>query len=232
MENYNLSTITRDNLYFLLCTAKDELVRYINCEKELEKCKRLITKEKNQENDYDAALLGNQILFWISIVILIGAVCYYGILGYRIGENLIALLLVIFALFYVIGAHSQKSIDKRAKKAAQNSLKKYESQLPALKEEKEKAKNDCKAIFFIPGKYLNEYALTTMIEYIEDKRASNWERVTDLYENHLIGLEMIELSREQIELSREQTELAKQTRNRAGWAAAGAWAAAVGVWRR
>ena len=88
-----------------------------------------------------------------------------------------------------------------------------------------------KAVLFIPNDYCNEYALTTMIKYIDNKRADNWKEVANLYEEHLHRMTMENNTLQILEELESQTENLNQARNRAGWAAAGAWAAAAGIWK-
>ena len=236
MENientYDLRTITPDRLQFLLSTARDELVKYTNCKEEVEWRERRIAEERNKENINDDIFRSNQMAFCICIVFIVGVgLCILGDYG-SFWKSTIVLLLVFVSFFYVIISPIFMIIARRRKKAAQNNLKKYEPQLPDIEQAKEKAINDFKALLFVPDKYWDEYALTKMLEYVKDKRASNWERVTDLYEEHLYRFKMEDNARQTLEQSRLQTELTKQTRSRAGWAAAGAWATAAGIWRR
>jgi len=59
----------------------------------------------------------------------------------------------------------------------------------------------------------------------ESREASNWERLTDLYKDHIDKMK----NRELLE---QQAEYAREGRNAARWAAAGAWTAAIGSWRK
>jgi len=224
MENYDLSTITRDNLHFLLSTAKDEIIKYTRCIEDVERCKKRIDENKKKSN----ANVG----CWIAVscfIVILGVIVAVAIMS---GEKVVNgspdmppfLPLVPFGVigFLLI---SMTVGEVKARKEAQRDVQKDEAKLPNLQKIAKDAMNEFKAVLFIPIKYWDEYALTTMFEYVDDKEASNWERVTDLYRDHKHKLK-VEAQ------TRIQTELAEETRNAARLAAAGTWAAAAGIWSR
>ena len=215
MENYDLRTITHDKLHFLLSTAKDEIDKWTRCREEIENCENVIKKGKKRISQLGKprTLMINVYSFLI-LIILFGVWAFY--------ENKEEYLMITFPMLIpiiLLFLFRYKSID------IQKEIEKREEELPHLIQKEEEAKNEFKALLFIPHKYRNEYAMTTMFEYVRDKEASNWERVTDLYKKHLHEQKMEGIAR-------KQTELAEDTLNTARWAAAGAWASAAGIWRR
>ena len=70
-----------------------------------------------------------------------------------------------------------------------------------------------------------------MLKFVENKQAPNWERVTDLYEEHLHRLAVEENTQIAAEQARMQTEIARKNLSANRWAAAGSWASAAGIWR-
>jgi len=229
MESYDLSTITREKLLFLLSTAKDEIAKYNRYNWEIERVRRTLGEARKEKNDSIRYLRNNKIFFIVFGVIIFmilttgslnkGPLQFYLLVLGGLG---IILLLVIVNILKI----------KKELKIAEKNINKYEQLLPNLAKEEEKAMNEFKALLFIPNKYCSEEALTKMLEYVEDKEASNWERVTDLYKDYLYKQEMKGIARQTLEQSIIQTELANETRKSARWAAAGAWASAAGIWTR
>ena len=105
-----------------------------------------------------------------------------------------------------------------------------ESQILDLEKRKKDIINNFKAVLFITECYSSEYYLIQMLGYLRDKRVSNWERCTDLYEEeHRSKMErLVKMRARQAEL---QTERTRQTRDAARWTAVGAWASAASIWR-
>ena len=220
-EMYDLSTISRDNLRFLLNTAKKEWEPYVNNKEMIENC------EKNIEEGNKSARRnrgGNGFLIASSIITLSGLIMIIKSDNINLGG--LGLLIPILAL--AIGG-----IDSKIKyKAAQTMIKECEARLPELKEKNDKAISEFKAVLLIPDEYCYVYALSTMLKFIDNKRADNWKEVSGLYEEHLHRLSIQENARITAENSRLQADYAKQNRNASRMAAAGAWAAAAGIWRR
>lgn len=220
MENYDLSTISRDQLYRFLSSAKNEMGNYTRCHERIEKLHADIEKEKKEEKNYKGGATGG-VLVGLLFFILMGIVLFFTsgftgegarlMLGFW-GMGIMPLLIYLLLRF-------------RRKKCRLN-LKNYEAQLPDLQRNEEEAFNKFFSViepYKFPRKYWYEYALIKMHEYVEDREASNWERVTDLYKRHIHELTMQENTRKTFEEAIKQTEIAMQTRNAARWAAAGVW---------
>ena len=261
---YDLYTITPDRLHFLLSAAKDELKKYNICAEEVEWCEDNIAKEERKKRYYSDVGAYKLTEVALNICIIIFILYFIHLIGFLFQEKdvsfkqlfskeeilkipyetyeLLMYGILIFSgvLFcHLVGKWYRRKIAKKKIKVVENKIAKYEAELADLQEKAKKAKNEFKAILFIPNDYCHEYALTKMLKFIENKQAKNWERVTDLYEEHVHRMQMEDDSRQSLEQlkqslkqSKLQTEYARQTSNRAGWAAAGAWAAAAGIWRR
>jgi len=229
MENYDLSTITRDNLRFLLSTAKGEIVKFTRCREEVNRLNERIEEEKKKEKQlgrqsgcFTLAMIGGGIFI---------ALLLFPVLFSRAETKIewkqffllsaIFIIPILYIVFY-----------KKAQKRAQSNVQKYKEQLPRLEKKEEEAMNEFKALLFIPNEYCYEYALTTMLQFINSKRADNWKEVTGLYEEHLHRMTMEDNSRQTLEQSKLQAEYARKGRDAARWAAAGTWATAAGVWRK
>jgi len=227
MEHYDLSTITRDQLQFLLSTAKDEMVKYTCCREQVEKCEKSIEEEKKKVEYIKMNKVPTLIGKIMCILIIIGSIyAHLFIKGYWPFWFPLIMCFVGIILFF-IGNPKLKEF-----KNAPNNIKKYQAQLLELKSKEKESMNEFRAVLFIPNDYCYEYALAKMLKFMENKQASNWERVTDLYEEHLHRMTMEDNARQSLALSKLQAEYAKEGRDAARWAAAGAWAAAAGIWRR
>ena len=238
MENYDLSTITRDNLHFLLTTAKKELVKYTNCKEDIERCERGVEEEKQKLNEEQQSKLGR----YMGYSVIISGICTI----MRIcsspervenegGEFVLGSWLIAFGIVAAIALliyFSKLPSSRKRIKASQNNIKKYETELVDLRKKKEEAMNEFKAVLFIPDDYCYEYALTKMLKFIDNRQADNWKEVTGLYEEHLHRMTMEDNARQTLEQSKMQAEYAREGRDAARWAAAGTWATAAGVWRR
>ena len=212
--DYDLLTITREQLRVLLSTAKDEIAKYNRCcRKEKEIC-RLI------EEVLDGCGIGCFTFIGCFLATAFSAIATCEILGYCPG-----LVLVFFVTALLSILVFRKWRDNEAKKKEM-----YKAQLQDLQKEKEKAINEFKATLFIPDDYCYEYALATMLKFIDNKRACNWKEASDLYETYLHRKTMEENAQQTLEQSMLQTELARQTRSAAYWTAVGTWATAAGIW--
>ena len=185
MDNYDLSAISRDELFCLLRTAKDEIAKYTRCNEEIEMCKKHIEEEKEKK------MKSGCVDFTFSVITALGFVSGFAVYSEGDGFNdpafLLAMLLFIIGLVYHFFWFQRL---KKWKKEKQNNIEKYESQLPDLEKKKKDAVNEFKALLLIPYKYRSKDALTTMLEYVEDREASDWERVTDLYKTHQHRMKM------------------------------------------
>ena len=215
MNNYDLSTITSDNLLLLLKTAKNEMLRFIPCRDAVVECEKRIEANKSVINDKKIYGCGFVLLLLIGVAIFL----------YITFDNPIILGIVgIVTLLTII-------LNAMGVNKAKRELLEDEAKLLNLKKKEDDAINEFKALLFIPNKYCSIDALTKMLEYLEDKEASNWERVTDLYKDYQYKQEMKGIALQTLEQSIIQTELVNETRNAARWAAAGSWASAAGIWR-
>jgi len=209
-NNFDLSNCTRDGLCIVLKTARNEMAKYNSCSQKVEECEKSIEELKkkliflpfinprNWLSDDQGCLTQLFILyFWFCFLPICLISCPFEYIYYK----------------------------TKQKPKALNNIQNYSKDLVGLQKNKTVAISEFKAIWLIPQKYWDEYAMTTMLEFIENREASNWERVTDLYRDHTHKLKMVA----QTIL---QTELAEETRNATRLAAAGAWAAAAGAWRR
>jgi len=243
-QSFDLRDVTRDRLESFLSTAKKELTTYINCKEAIAKKNANIAELKKINKRLHSKSRAKNLFIFAAIFLLFNIIVH---VIFKDSNNeiqqilppplfILGYMLLVPATIFIIAGLIQISNNRRfynrnintAPIALQNSI----SELSELEAVKEKIINDFTAIPFIPEKYCNEGALTTMLEYIKDKEASNWERCTDLYkqEIHRKKLEgLAELSAEQALI---QTELARETRNAARWAAGGAWTAAAGTWWR
>jgi len=250
MDNYDLDTITRDDLLIftrtttreklleLLNSAKDEFEKYTNCSEEANGCERQIELQKKLVSTPDNAKMGCGFFTVFSLVIVILSLVSAFSSGKDI-STMLALLTIplLFFIIYLI----LSLIVKRRIESAKSSLKKYEEQLPILKKKKEEAM-EFKALLFIPGEYWFEYALSWMFQYIRKGSADNWKEVTRDFDKHWqdlkhqttmenIAKKTLEESKLQTELAQLQVELANKTLSATRWAAAGSWASAAGIWR-
>ena len=226
MEKYDISTATRDGLCLVLSTARNEIAKYNSCCKKVENCEKKIA-ELEKKLTFRPAMLNPGswfdepfhtfscfLKFWSIILVLI-------------------ILLVSLPFWSIFILPFEYIVFKKKKKPkAQNDIQFLTHLLVGLLKIKTDSVSEFTAIWLIPQKYWNEYALTKMLEYVENKEASNWERVTDKFERHMHEKRMEGIARQSLEQSIIQTELANETRNAARWAAAGAWASAAGIWRR
>ena len=144
-------------------------------------------------------------------------------------DFLAILALGVGAIIVMVTVHDliEYSVEKLK---ARRKINEYEPQLPALEKKEREAMNEFKAMLFIPYDYWYEYALNKMLKFVENKQASNWERVTDLYEEHLHRITVEENARITAENSKLQTEIARKNLSATRSAAAGAWASAAGIW--
>jgi len=240
---YDLSTMTRDQLLLLLSRANDEMLKYTRYYKELEKVKERLEYEKKKSLDGCGCLVLTLVVFWLLIA--------YGFFSFFHNPTnldvdsegiifVISLFVIITFIVIIIFIQYRKKTKKDAE-ITQNKIKTSEEELRYLQK---KANESFEKFFAViepykfPRDYWYEYAINTMLEFVVNYRASNWERVTDLYEEHLHRMKMEENARQtlnqlerQLEQLEMQTEYARESRNAARWAAAGAWTSAIGTWR-
>ena len=223
-EDFDLGNATRDGLRLVLDTAKDELEKYTNyaqkierINKNIEKNRLIELKSKKDKQKYSVFLLLTVVF---AVIIFIA----------YIGSSEIALL-SLFVLPVLILAILYFELNHR-EKVAHGNINKYKSQLPELYEKAKEAKDEFKATWLVPEDYCYEYALDSMLRYIDNKRADTWKEATALYEEDLHRNKIEGNARIMAEEAIKQTEIGMQNRNASRMAAAGAWAAALGIWRR
>ncbi|MDR2972455.1 MAG: hypothetical protein LBU83_11095 [Bacteroidales bacterium] len=220
-QNLDLNKATRDELYFMLSAAKNELAKYTNYGEEIVRYKKCIEKERK-----DLSFHKFPVLQWIGAIVILFALSYgiYHIIKISQYPMYVFFIYLALVIFWMIYSGIIKSMYK--KKTVQRNLKQHEAQLPKLIEEERTTFDKFFAIveqYRFPRKYWDEYALTKMHEYLGNGEASNWERLAFLYNNHLHEKRMEEIAWKSFEEMKKQTEIAIQTRNAARWAAAGIW---------
>jgi hypothetical protein len=229
MENtaFDLSNCTRDGLHLVLSTAKDELAKYNDCHEKVENCKKRIEEEKKKEKDGGYTRLGCTYTFGALVFIFAFALLSMYVEQHKDGASLIGMAIVgVVVLLFLFYIYRRTILNlKRAEAQAQIEITKYESQLPDLQKEEVIALDALKAAWIIPEDYRYLNAVSKMLKYVENKEASTWERVTDLYKVDMHHMTMQEQAR-------MQTDLAHQTLSASRRTAAGAWAAAAGIWIR
>jgi len=103
MEKYDLSTITRENLLFLLSTARDEMVKYTRCREDVEACERGISEVNNKivklkDNSIKGAIIGGIITVPFIAAALSFALIFIFKMGYGRNCNRILISKIIFVL--------------------------------------------------------------------------------------------------------------------------------------
>jgi hypothetical protein len=213
-EIYDLSTISRDDLRSLLSTAKDEWKSFTNCEDDTDSCRKLIAAEEKKKKDAN-----KQRLVWVMLIVSIPIIS----LGTTsMLPALVFILPLVPVVFYTT---------KRKKKAIQVKIEEYKAQIPDLRKKEEEAMSKFDKVWLIPDDYCSEYAMATMIKFIDSNKAHSWKEVTALYDEHLYRMKMEENTRLAAEEAIKQTEIAKQTRNAARTGALGSLITAGGVLR-
>ena len=217
--NFDLNNCTRNGLCIVLKTARNEIAKYNSCSQKVKECEKNIEDFTNKLNFRPLIING---VDWASLKSMGCFALLIAILAFVFFAIPIYLILCPFEYIYHTIVKKPKTL---------NNIQKFSQNLGGLQTNRSVAISEFKATWLIPQKYWNEYALSTMLEYVEDREASNWERVTDLYKTHLHRLNVENNSRIAAEQSQLQAEYAKEGRDAARWAAAGAWAAAAGIWR-
>jgi len=234
MKKNDLSAITRDKLYFLLSSAKNEMVKYTNCIEEVEWCERRIGQLKNdvvqqQQHQKQSTF---SIIGGIGLAILMLYLCSEstkeGVILFLLFFGGGAALLLIHGLYYL-------NSSKRKEKIAQEKIEEFEEALPDLRKKAEESFDK----FFttiepyeFPRDYWYEYAINKMLKFVEIKQADNWKEVVCLYEEHLHRMRLEENAQQTLDEIKRQSDEIQRGSNASRWAAAGAWASAAGIWLR
>lgn len=223
IQKLDLSSATRDKLQDLLSTAKDEWKKYSNCTERIKIIKKDIMQDEEKRKDANRTKIASLIIMLPVIFFAI-----YILTNEEIRNKLPILLsfvgILAVLIFFTLFCNNRK-------KTTQSRIKKYEEEHQELQKEEEEAKSKFNRILNIPFKYWDDYALTTMLQYIEDYEASDWERVTDLYKDAEYRKMMITNAQMTLEEAKRQTEVALQTRNAARLAAFGSLISAAGILR-
>ena len=227
MENYSLSTITRDQLLNFLKTARYEMAKWARCCEEVERCENR-TKVENKEKE---GIVGEYTGYKYSSIVLLGVVVIMTIME----KTSTALFAVLVLLLIIIGGCFIVSYFRHSGrvKKIQNYIYKLNTELTELDKKEKETFDKFFAIiepYQFPRDYWYEYAINTMVEFVERRQADNWKEVVNLYEDHLYKKRMEENARKTLDATRQtldeirkQTEISIQTRNAARWAAAGIW---------
>ena len=218
MDTFDLRKISSDQLIFLLDTAKGELAKYTPYVEELERCKDNIKKARDKDCDHEVktgCLVGGALLF----------VGIFGLFFWVFLPLVWALLIPAIVCFaYVFFKYIIP------KKMAKENMAYHEAELTDLWGKERDAASELKAALLIPADYCYDYALRTMIKFLKNQQASNWERVTYLFDEHIYRLKMEVSAQQLIEQSKLQTEYIREARDRTSLAALGACASAIGIW--
>jgi len=210
MYEFDLSKCTRDQLLLVLRTAKGEIVKYTNYAEEIERIEEDIKNEKKKERK------ANIIIGWLVVPSIFFIFVSFSLLfhGSSIDSNITGIQLMFLSLPLIVFLFQRKNTRKN--------LKKYEEELPYLLKKAKEAYDKILAGWIIPYNYRYKFAVTKMCEFVEDKRASNWERVTDLYEEYLHRGKMEGIAQRQTELAQQNLDSTRRTE-------VAAWAAAAGI---
>ena len=194
MYEFDLSKCTRDQLFSVLRTAKDEIVKYTNYTEEIERIEECIKTRKQENKRSKYVCIG---CIGLTILLLcITCIPFF----YR--EKLFISLLISSMLFSTAYFFLRKN--------ARKDLKKYEEEILDLRKKETEAMNGIKAAWIIPYNYRNKFAVTKMCEFVENKQANNWEEVTNLYEEYLHRERMQEIAQQQTELAQRILETTRR----------------------
>ena len=217
MKNYDPSTLTRDQLYYLLRAAKDEIVKYNTCQRDVKNCKERIEKERRDkyelsvfemlkdffetesrdlQKEFETVFGGCMIIVTVTFWLLwfssfVGFIYHVskGIGINNINKTIIFLCcFLITSFFFIIIFNIHRKKIKRKVQIAQSNYEQYVAKLAGLEEKEKEAMNELKSIWLIPSDYRYEYALTMMLNFIENGIVHNWKEVVALYEKHLFRL--------------------------------------------
>ena len=232
MENYDKSKLTREELFFFLNAAKEEMIKYSRCYEKVESCETNIEKAKQ-----DSKQIYFRIGFFCFLLLFVGL--FFGILK-PLGMLTDSGISIAFLVSVLLSIVSVRWIANTNKMKPQKKIEEYEAQLPNLKKEENDAFDKFYTIiepYKFPRDYWYEYALSKMLEFVEKGQADNWKEVVNKYEDHSHQMRMeenaqqtldvarktLDVTRKTLEETRKQTGIAIQTRSAARWAAAGVW---------
>ena len=243
MGNYDISKASRDELQFVLSTAKNEWKKYVDCENEVKNCENGIEREKKiitQPNGCGLMLvtIGMWFCFFVFVCLLLGCgyVFYFQNILQNDPERLVVilptlLLILLLAILCFVSRSQESKKVKTDKENAINNIEKYEAQLPELQKKEEEAKNELKEIRKIPFAFWDERTLSAMLQYINEKTIDSWKELVAQYKEDEFRRLMLENAQMTLEEARKRTEIALQTRDAARLAAFGSLVTAGGVLR-
>ena len=211
MENYDLSTITRDQLRFLLSTAKDEIVKFTRCHTELENCKTDIKIVKSKLEVERKQYVPKFLCFLLFLGCL-----YVSFLLFRMDSNELlgaknnsfAFLILIIGILMLVVPYF---ITKSRIKDFTNTLEEYKNQLIDFEKKQMDALDGFFEIKKIPSTYRYPLALDTMLGFVENFRASTWKECADKYEEQLHRWQLEANGAESLRLQREIRNLTEST---------------------
>jgi hypothetical protein len=227
MENYDLSTVTLDNLHSLLSSARDKIIIYNRCREELNALKKPPMEIELTKNRNGCLVI---MIIWILVFLYI---CKSFFIDKSLNLNYFLLSIGIFIGGFILNyfdARKDKQVREKAQIRMNNKIREYEEKRSELPKEVENAFNNFFAViepYKFPRDYWYEYAITTMLTFVEKKLGDSWKEIAVLYENHLHQMRMEDSARQTIDEIKRQSEEIKRGANAAQWAAAGAWIAAL-----
>jgi len=210
MDFFDLDSITRDKLRYLLELAKYEIGVYTPYHEEI----KLIKKNREEYDGFETGCIITGIVFSF----LITSVIIFSIFSNFKFSSILwfhGILFAVFVLLRIVWKKFSKEYDK--------------TRLQELEQKEKEAIEKFKAVLIIPDDYCSEYALTTMLKFIDNKRAHSWKEVANLYEEHLHRMKMENNTKQILDELKIQTEHLSRIRSSANWGAVGAWAAATGI---
>ena len=239
-QTYDLRTVAADKLKFLLTTAREELINYERCKKNVEILNSHV-KAAEKYVEYTKSL--SRPGFWCIMLPIVGTALFIVGVGKMIAAQVpfanlpLEIVAMIFfgSFFLVIGLIITLivKVTPTKNKISEAIAKEQEvkNKLAFSQQKLQEAHDNFNALYYIPDDYSYEQALTEMIRYIDNFRAENWKQCVETYELELHRSALEENAAQQLAVAQQQMEYARQARNASRPAAAGAWASAAGIWR-
>jgi hypothetical protein len=179
-KQYDLSTITRDQLHHLLSTAKIKMEFYTSYRKDIKRFEEDFKKKAKEYKDVTIMYVTIGCFLIFPMVTLMPFILLESSLGINNGVLPLIGIISYIALIY----YSSKFRKKRRKKK----ISEYEIHLSELQKHAEEAANEFRVVvrpYGFPQEYWNEGAITQMLRYVENKMADNWKEIVNKYEEHL-----------------------------------------------
>ncbi|MDR3338980.1 MAG: hypothetical protein LBT25_02595 [Candidatus Symbiothrix sp.] len=230
--NYKLNTIACENLEQLFRAAISELNKFTLANNAIKRKQANIQNLKQEIEKKKGQATTDVGCIWFLLIVIIGIAVYLYYGTTIVSTNTWFLPVAIGVIVFWCGLYKLTAVSKKNIEKITSNIATHEKQLADLEKQQDDIVKEFTALQFIPEKYSNETALKLMLGYIQDYRASNWERCTDLYEIDRHNGKMEESAERTAEQAAISAKLAAETRNATRSAAAGAWAAAAGIWWR